>query len=480
MRLYYPIEVDLYKPYPLPVMEAQQNNIGRGAVVTLKANGAIIQPTNEGLTFWAKKPDGTVSFLAATLTGSNIQMDFTNQMLAIPGMVQVEIRLTSGSGEAETDISTPIFAVKVNPSNINDYGVESQNEFTALQVAIGEVQSALSEVDELKKNGLKGDPGQAATVEVGTVTASEPGDAPSVTNAGTEQAAVLDFVLPRGEQGPKGNDGAAGKDGKDGKEQIVFEAASAFPATGDPAMLYVDNTVSPATIYTWDGSAYVQASADIGTVMAMLATPFSETASYTAGKYVTYNGQYWRFTADKAAGAWDASKAESTNIGAELSALNTKIAWWISNGYLPDPANPYKYLYYVGNQCVDTTGGWSGSYSYGAGGTVKFNDENMEIVVNNSSSSYYGVATTNKIDLTKYSKIKMRVTGQSDASKNVFLYATDIRGADPSSKLSTIDIVDGWMTLDISSLIGNYYVGACLRQYNASGTVLINEVYLME
>jgi hypothetical protein len=323
MRLYYPIEVDLYKPYPLPIMEAQQNNIGRGAVVTLKANGAIIQPTNEGLTFWAKKPDGTVSFLAATLTGNNIQMDFTNQMLALPGMVQVEIRLTSGSGEEETDISTPIFVVRVNPSNINDSGVESQNEFTALQVAIGEVQSALSEVDELKKNGLKGDPGQAATIEIGTVTATEPGGAPSVTNAGTEQAAVLDFVLPRGEQGPKGNDGAAGKDGK---EQIVFAAASAFPATGDPAMLYVDNTVIPAIIYTWSGSAYVQASADISTVMAMLATPFSETESYTTGKYVTYNGQYWRFTADKTAGAWDASKAEATNIGAELSALNIKIS----------------------------------------------------------------------------------------------------------------------------------------------------------
>mgnify|MGYP007026047154 CR=1 FL=1 len=320
MRLYYPIEVDLYKPYPLPIMEAQQNNIGRGAQVTLKANGAIIQPTNEGLTFWAKKPDGTVSFLAATLSGTNVQLDFTNQMLALPGMVQVEIRMTSGDGADKTDISTPIFNVRVNPSNIDDAAPESTNEFTALVTALAETTTALAEVDELKKNGLKGDPGQAATVEVGTVTASEPGSDPSVTNVGTDQAAVLDFVLPRGEQGPKGADGAAGKDGK---EQIVFAAASSFPTTGDPAMLYVDNTVSPAIIYTWNGSAYVQASADIGTVMAMLATPFSTSESYSAGKYVTYNGQYWRFTADKTAGAWDASKAEATNIGAELSALNT-------------------------------------------------------------------------------------------------------------------------------------------------------------
>lgn len=310
MKLYYPIEVDLFRPYPLPIMEAQQNNIGRGAQVTLKANGAIIQPTNEGLTFWAKKPDGTVSFLAATLSGTNVQLDFTNQMLALPGMVQVEIRMTSGDGADKTDISTPIFNVRVNPSNIDDTATESTNEFTALV-------TALAEVEELKKNGLKGD---AATIEIGTVTATEPGGAPSVTNSGTSQDAVFNFVLPRGQQGPKGDPGAPGQ------EQIVFAAASAFPTTGDPAMLYVDNTVSPAIIYTWSGSAYVQASADISTVMSMLATPFSETESYTAGKYVTYNGQYWRFTADKAAGAWDASKAEATNIGAEFSSLNANKA----------------------------------------------------------------------------------------------------------------------------------------------------------
>lgn len=309
MKLYYPIEVDLFRPYPLPIMDAQQNNIGRGAQVTLKANGAIIQPTNEGLTFWAKKPDGTVSFLAATLSGTNVQLDFTSQMLAVPGMVQVEIRMTSGDGADKTDISTPIFNVRVNPSNIDDTAPESTNEFTALV-------TALAEVEELKKNGLKGD---AATIEIGTVTATEPGGAPAVTNSGTSQDAVFNFVLPRGQQGPKGDPGAPGQ------EQIVFAAASAFPTTGDPAMLYVDNTVSPAIIYTWSGSAYVQASADISTVMAMLATPFSEAESYTAGKYVTYNGQYWRFTADKAAGAWDASKAEATNIGAELSSLNANL-----------------------------------------------------------------------------------------------------------------------------------------------------------
>lgn len=58
--------------------------------------------------------------------------------------------------------------------------------------------------------GEKGDPGEpgapgkdgtAATVTVGTVTTGEPDAPASVVNSGTENAAVLDFVIPRGKQG---------------------------------------------------------------------------------------------------------------------------------------------------------------------------------------------------------------------------------------------------------------------------------------
>lgn len=58
--------------------------------------------------------------------------------------------------------------------------------------------------------GDKGDPGEtgapgkdgtAATVTVGTVTTGEPDTPASVVNSGTENAAVLDFVIPKGEKG---------------------------------------------------------------------------------------------------------------------------------------------------------------------------------------------------------------------------------------------------------------------------------------
>lgn len=62
------------------------------------------------------------------------------------------------------------------------------------------------------KDGASGKDGKAATIAVGSVTTGEAGSAASVTNAGTESAAVLDFVIPRGEQGLKGDKGDNGSD----------------------------------------------------------------------------------------------------------------------------------------------------------------------------------------------------------------------------------------------------------------------------
>ena len=49
--------------------------------------------------------------------------------------------------------------------------------------------------------GDKGDPGQAATITVGTVTS---GSTASVTNVGTSSVARFNFVLPKGDKGDPG------------------------------------------------------------------------------------------------------------------------------------------------------------------------------------------------------------------------------------------------------------------------------------
>lgn len=65
------------------------------------------------------------------------------------------------------------------------------------------------EKGEPGKDGLDGT-GIAATVEVGTVTTGAAGSQASVTNVGTEQRAVLNFVIPRGDRGLQGAQGETG------------------------------------------------------------------------------------------------------------------------------------------------------------------------------------------------------------------------------------------------------------------------------
>lgn len=63
------------------------------------------------------------------------------------------------------------------------------------------------------KQGPQGNPGsdgKAATVTVGTTKTTDPGQSASVTNSGTDSAAILDFVLPAGPQGEKGDTGDIG------------------------------------------------------------------------------------------------------------------------------------------------------------------------------------------------------------------------------------------------------------------------------
>lgn len=312
MKLYYPITVDLYKPYPLPLVEAQQNNIGRGVLVTLTAQGAVITPTGESIQLYAKKPDGTISYLPCTISGSQIQCDFTNQMLALPGIVQVELQMIGGTSGNETEITTPIFCVKVNPSNVDDSAVESQDEFPALV-------TALAEVAELKANGLKGDPGEAATIQVGTVTASDPGSNPQVTNTGTEQNAILNFVLPRGQQGPQGIPG----------EGVTFGAYSSFPNPGQTNVLYVDTATTDAlSIWRWNGTEYVTVdTSDI----AVIADPYNPDNTYAARAYCTNEGGFYKSKqAIDVAEAWTPSHWTKTTVAAELSALNSSTSLQLS------------------------------------------------------------------------------------------------------------------------------------------------------
>ncbi len=56
------------------------------------------------------------------------------------------------------------------------------------------------------------------TISIGTTTQGLPGSEPSVVNAGTDQNAILNFVIPAGATGPQGPQGTPGPTGPQGPQ----------------------------------------------------------------------------------------------------------------------------------------------------------------------------------------------------------------------------------------------------------------------
>lgn len=90
----------------------------------------------------------------------------------------------------------------------------------------------------------KGDTGSAATISVGSTTTGAAGTSASVTNSGTSSAAVLDFVIP---QGVKGETGATGADG--------YSPTATVIKSGDTATITITDKNGTTTTTISDGSS---------------------------------------------------------------------------------------------------------------------------------------------------------------------------------------------------------------------------------
>ncbi|WP_370847431.1 phage tail fiber domain-containing protein [Phascolarctobacterium faecium] len=85
-------------------------------------------------------------------------------------------------------------------------------------------KAGLPNPDPVNIKGEQGSPGKdgtAATITIGTVTTGEPGSNASVTNVGTDTAAVLDISIPRGDKGVDGT----------GAGDVIAAADNTFTAT---------------------------------------------------------------------------------------------------------------------------------------------------------------------------------------------------------------------------------------------------------
>jgi len=95
---------------------------------------------------------------------------------------------------------------------------------------------------------LRGPEGLAATVTVGTVTAGTAGGTPTVTNSGSSSAAVLNFSLIPGNTGPTGATGATGATGPQGSAATVAVGSVTTGTAGSSASVTNSGTSGAAVL----------------------------------------------------------------------------------------------------------------------------------------------------------------------------------------------------------------------------------------
>lgn len=164
---------------------------------------------------------GKLDVIALSPVEGGVGVLLKASMLALGGQYAVQLRGTRGDQVRHTNI---LYSV---------YIPESLSGSEAWPTVPSAVEQALQQLEELNQhppypgsNGYwmvwdldtntyiesqlplppvaEGPPGKAATIEVGTTTTGDPGTQAQVTNAGTENAAVLNFTIPAGAIGPTG------------------------------------------------------------------------------------------------------------------------------------------------------------------------------------------------------------------------------------------------------------------------------------
>lgn len=286
----------------LPVFRVSQNDVGRTLKAHLISDeGTITIPQGATVTMAGIKPSGLGYTVTGTIVGSDVSFETDATMTDEAGQIQSEIRIVVG----ETLIGTTNVILNVEPNPHPSDTTDGQreplvNEITALLNQItaqaerveeysskvlnmtvsaheseaptvtkteGEVvnldfglpRGAKGEQGERGERGERGEAGQdgkdgingkdgkdgingvTPDFSIGTVTTLEPNESASVTLTGTEEEPVLNFGIPKGDQGEVSLN--------DLKKIMVTDSASgsiaSFPDGSDllPAISLVANII---------------------------------------------------------------------------------------------------------------------------------------------------------------------------------------------------------------------------------------------
>ncbi|MCD2493752.1 phage baseplate upper protein [Lacrimispora sp. NSJ-141] len=271
------ITVDLKNPYPLTGLKAHQGDTGRGVLISLFYNGQIMEPTTETVRIFIKKPDKTKVYNDCQIENGKIKAIFTNQALAAAGRAEVEIEMTG----TENRVSTPIFALDILPTNIDDTAIESTNEFTAIEKVVNAaIDEAVERADAETQAAVDRANAAIAAANEAAENASRYGDKTlEIESLERQQYDAIDHLEGDGTVGnPNSSDaplsiGVYGKSVQDattGAQLLDMDNAKGGTSAGITSTINPDGTItdngtaSTAVINIWFFGSYNVTPADDG------------------------------------------------------------------------------------------------------------------------------------------------------------------------------------------------------------------------
>lgn len=111
----------------------------RGFKIQILQDSEILIPTTETLRIYCKKPDNTKVYIdASAIEDTYFVINLTNQVFAIPGIVECELQLNSNSKWRYS----PTFGIDVS-DNLVDGSIISSDDFIALQNALASIDNKI-------------------------------------------------------------------------------------------------------------------------------------------------------------------------------------------------------------------------------------------------------------------------------------------------------------------------------------------------
>ncbi|MEN8075309.1 BppU family phage baseplate upper protein [Clostridioides difficile] len=132
------IKLDLNKRLYDKIIAKQDDTRSRFLLFQLFDGALPFNLSNRSVRIYGAKPDGTTIFNDLTITHSATGfclLELTNQMLAVAGIVKLELMVTEG----DKKLTTIPFELEVIKKINSNAAIESSNEFSALLNALKEI-----------------------------------------------------------------------------------------------------------------------------------------------------------------------------------------------------------------------------------------------------------------------------------------------------------------------------------------------------